>query len=75
MTITALQIRRACAVLNWGSSHIVRRAEVSYEAARSVREDESIAAVSSADLLAIRTAMEKAGVDFVGGGAVRTRGA
>ena len=64
MNLNATQVRQACDLLGWKSAMLSRRAKISFKAAWSARRDDSIKAVSSSELWAIRSALEKAGVRF-----------
>lgn len=64
MTLTAAQIRRSCALLRWGSPVLAEQSGIAFEIICTAWSDNSVEAMSDADVGAILTALEKAGVRF-----------
>ena len=66
MSITAAQIRRACALLRWGSPTLAERSGVAYELLSLAWRDDSVDAMSNRDRQAVRETLEGADVRFDG---------
>lgn len=69
-TLTAAQVRQACALLRWSSPTLAERSGVAYEALCLAWREDCASGMSAHDLAAIRTTLERAG-----GLRVRRRGA
>ena len=64
MTPTAAQVRRACALLRWGSPTLAEHSGVAYEALCLAWSEDRTSGMSPHDLAAVCTALERAGVRF-----------
>jgi len=76
-SLKSAQIRAARALLRWSAEDLAHRALVSVATVRRAELTESVTAMTAANDLAVRRALETAGVEFIdengGGPGVRLR--
>lgn len=71
--LTGRQVREARALLRWTSPTITKRSKVGFATVLKSQLDAEIGSVRETDLWAIRTACEKAGVEFTADGGIQLR--
>jgi transcriptional regulator with XRE-family HTH domain len=64
--ITGLQIRAARSALRWTIAELAKRSGVAVRTIKRFEQNDDVPPSRSATLISIRTAFEKAGIEFVG---------
>ena len=65
--LTGSQMRAARALLNWSAADLAERCGVSYNTIQRAERSDEMPNMQSRNLLAIKTALEQAGVEFIDG--------
>ena len=64
--LSGAQIRAARHGLRWTAHDLASRANVSVSTVKRIEVDDQVPAVSARNLQAVRTALEAAGIEFIG---------
>ena len=64
--ITGIQIRSARAALNWNIEQLAASSAISVRTIKRMEATSSVPSSTKANLNAIRTALEAAGIEFIG---------
>ena len=64
-TVTSAQMRAARAILGWTMKDLAARSGVSFSTVRRTEDEERGAAITNANLKAILSALESAGIEFI----------
>ena len=64
--LTGLQIRAARAALGWTADELARRSEVSLKTVQRYELADNVPAGRIAPLMAVKSALEAAGIEFIG---------
>ena len=64
--ITAAQIRAARTALNWSASEMARQSGLSPRTISSIEASDDSSAVRKSSVLALKAALEAAGIEFIG---------
>lgn len=66
-TITGLQIRTARIALRWSVQDLATKSKVSTSTIKRIELEDGVSAATAANLSALRSTLEAAGIEFIGG--------
>jgi DNA-binding transcriptional regulator YiaG len=72
--ITGSQIRAARAMLRWSAQELADKAELSWATVQRMEQGNSVPSSNVLNLLRIKSAIEKAGIEFVSAGESSIKG-